>query len=146
VSLGKLSRADWVLVALAALLLIDLLFLPWISVSVGRASESATATGDPNRLLGILAVISTVALIADLAIERFVPIIPVPKLGASHTDTRLVLAVVTTVLLAVKLVLHLRHLGYLTFGFWVALVATSGLVYVARQCATGRAPSRQQVR
>jgi hypothetical protein len=146
VSLDNVSRADWVLVALAVLLVVDLLFLPWISVSVGRASESATATGAPNGVLGILAVLSTIALIADLAIERFLPTIPVPNLGAGRADTRLVLATMTTCFLALKLVLHLGHLGYLAFGFWVALVATAGLVYVAWQCATGRAPSRQRVR
>jgi hypothetical protein len=137
VRLDSFSRDDWILGGVALLLVIDLLFLPWFSVSVnlGTASVSvtSTATGDPDGWLGILAVLTTLALIVDLAIERLSPGTALPNIRGSRTETRFVLACVTAVLLALKFLFQINHFGDLGIGFWLALVLTAGLVYVALQ-------------
>ena len=63
---ANVSRDDWILGGVALLLIIDLLFLPWFSVSVAAgafsATFSSTATGAPSGLLGILAVLALIAV------------------------------------------------------------------------------------
>jgi hypothetical protein len=137
VNLNNVSRDDWILGGVALLLVIDLLFLPWFSVSVSAGAFSATvtstATGDPDGWLGILAVLAAVALIADLAIERFSPGTALPNIRGSRTETRFVLAAVTAVFLLLKFLFQINHFSDLGYGFWVAVVLTAGLVYVALQ-------------
>ena len=132
-NLANVSRDDWILSGVALLLVIDLLFLPWFSISVGPFSASTTATGDPDGWLGILAVLAVIVLIADLAIERFSPGTALPNIRGSRTETRFVLAVVTAFFLALKFLFHINHFGDLAFGFWAALVLTAALVYFALQ-------------
>ena len=132
-NLANVSRDDWILSGVALLLVIDLLFLPWFSVSVGPVSLSVSATGAPDSWLGILAVLVTIALIADLAIERLSPGTALPNIRGSRTETRFVLAAVTAFLLALKFLFQINHFGDLGFGFWAALVLTAALVYFAMQ-------------
>lgn len=138
----NVSRDDWILGGVALLLLIDLLFLPWFSVSFGLFSVTATATGDPDGWLGIVAVLVTIAFIADLAIERFSPQTTLPAIGDSRTNTRFILACLIAVLLALKFLFQVSHFSDLGFGFWAALVLTVALVYFALQArkAGVRAP------
>ena len=136
-NLNGVSRDDWILGGVALLLVIDLLFLPWFSVSinVGPVSVSATstATGDPDGWLGILAVLAAIALIADLAIERLSPGTALPNIRGSRTETRFILAAAVAVFLLLKFLFHINHFGDLGYGFWVALILTAGLVYLALQ-------------
>lgn len=136
-NIENVSRDDWILGGLALLLIIDLLFLPWFSVtvSVGTVSISATSTGtgDPDGWLGILAVLALIAVIADLAIERFSPQTTLPNVGGSRVMTRFVLVGAAAVFLFLKFLFQISHFGDLGFGFWIALVLTAGLVYVALQ-------------
>lgn len=136
-NLADVSRDDWLLAGVALLLVIDLLFLPWFSVSVSAGAFSATvtstATGDPDGWLGILAVLAAVVLIADLAIERFSPGTALPNIRGSRTETRFVLAAATAVFLLLKFLFQISHFSDLGFGFWVAVVLTAGLVYFALQ-------------
>ena len=130
------------------LLAIDLLFLPWFSVSAGHASVSATATGDPDGLLGIVAVLSIAALIADVTIERLRPRPTRPARGGRRTGARYALAAVTAYSVTVKFLLHIGHFGDLDLGFWAALILTPGLLYFARQASnkgtlTPRPPQRR---
>jgi hypothetical protein len=137
VNIENVSRDDWILGGLALLLIIDLLFLPWFSVtvSVGTVSISATSTGtgDPDGWLGILAVLALIAVIADLAIERFSPQTTLPNVGGSRVMTRFVLVGAAAVFLFLKFLFQISHFSDLGFGFWIALVLTVGLVYVALQ-------------
>jgi hypothetical protein len=132
VKLDSFSRDDWILGGVALLLLIDLLFLPWFSISVGPYSASTTATGDPDGWLGILAVLVLIALIADLAIERLSPGTALPNIRGSRTETRFVLACVAAAFVVLKFLFHI-HFSYFGFGFWAGVVLTAGLVYVALQ-------------
>jgi hypothetical protein len=127
--LGDFSRDDWIVGALALLLALDLLLLPWYSVSVGIfGSLSYSGTGWPDGWLGVLAVITSLALLADLVIERSSPGTALPNIGGSRTNTRFMLAGLTAVLLALKFVFNL-HPSLFGFGFWAAALLTIALVY-----------------
>ncbi len=141
----NVSREDWILGGLALLLVIDLLFLPWFSISVGPFSFTATATADPDGWLGILAVLVTIGFIADLAIERFSPQTTLPAIGSSRIHTRFILACVAAVLLLLKFLFQISHFGDLGFGFWLALVLTVGLVYFALQARSAGVGARGAV-
>lgn len=128
----NVSRDDWIIGGVALLLAIDLLFLPWFTITVGPVSASSTATGDPDGWLGTLAVLFAIALIADLAIERFSPQTQMPSINHSRTHTRFVLAGVTALFVALKFLFHI-HFSYFGFGFWAGIVLAAALVYVALQ-------------
>ncbi len=61
-NVDNVSRDDWILGGLALLLVIDLLFLPWFSISVGPLSATLTATGAPDGWPAVLAALVTIAL------------------------------------------------------------------------------------
>jgi hypothetical protein len=141
-SLDNVSRDDWIVGGLALLLLIDLLFLPWFSISVGigafSASFTSTATGDPDGWLGILAVIVLVAFLADILVERFSPQTTLPTLGGSRATTRLILAGLAAVFLVLKFLFHINHFSDLGFGFWAAVVLTAGLLFATLRVNQGQ--------
>jgi hypothetical protein len=140
VKFDSVSRDDWILAGVALLLVIDLLFLPWFSISfsVGPVSASAslTATDAPDGAFGILAVLSAVVLIADLGMERLSPGTALPNIGGSRTQTRFILACVTALFVALKFVFNI-HFSDFGFGFYLAVVLTAGLVWVAYQTRSG---------
>ena len=128
----SVSRDDWILAGLALLLIIDLVALPWFSISLGPFSATLTATDAPDGIFGILAVLSALALIVDLGIERLSPGTAVPNIGGSRTQTRFVLACLTALFVALKFVFNI-HFSDFGFGFYAAVVLTAGLVWVAFQ-------------
>lgn len=132
----SVSRDDWILAGVALLLVIDLLFLPWFSITFGPFSATLTATDAPDGWLGILAVLAAAALIADLAVERMSPGTAVPNIGGSRTQTRFVLAAVTALFVALKFLFHI-HFSDFGFGFYAAVVLTVGLVWAAYQTRSG---------
>jgi hypothetical protein len=136
VKFDSVSRDDWILAGLAFLLIITLLFLPWFSFSFGPLSASFTATDAPDGWLGILAVLAAVALIADLGVERLSPGTALPNIGGSRTQTRFVLACVAALFVVLKFLFHI-HFSWFGFGFYVAVVLTAALVWVAYQTRKG---------
>jgi hypothetical protein len=120
----------------ALLLVIDLLFLPWFSISLGPLSFSLKATDAPDGAFGILAVLSAVALIADLGVERLSPGTALPNIGGSRTHTRFVIACIAALFVALKFVFNI-HFSDFGFGFYAAVVLTAGLVWVAFQTRSG---------
>jgi uncharacterized membrane protein len=132
VKFDSVSRDDWILAGLALLLIIDLVALPWFSISLGPFSATLTATDAPDGIFGILAVLSALALIVDLGIERLSPGTAVPNIGGSRTQTRFVLACLTALFVALKFVFNI-HFSDFGFGFYAAVVLTAGLVWVAFQ-------------
>lgn len=141
--LENVTRDDWLLAGVAGLLVIDLLFLPWFDVSFGPLSVTSTATGAPDGWLGVLAVLATLALIADLGIERLAPETRLPAVRDSRTTTRVLLAGVTALFVGLKFLFHV-HFSLFGFGFWLAAVLTGGLVVFALRAQRGVAliPSR----
>ena len=131
-NLENVKRDDWMLAAVALLLVIDLLVLPWFEVSIGPISVTSTATGTPDGWLGVLAVLAACALIADLGLERLAPQTRVPAIAGSRTMTRLALAGICALFVALKFLFHI-HFSLFGFGFWGAVVLTAGLVVLARK-------------
>jgi hypothetical protein len=136
-----LSRDDWIVGGLALLLAIDLLFLPWFSYSVGILSIShtytLTGTDSPDGWAGILAVLASLAIVADVLVERLSPQTTLPNLGGSRTATRFRLALIAAVFVAIKFIFNI-HFSLFGFGFWLALVLTVALVFVTLRLSQDR--------
>jgi hypothetical protein len=128
----NVTRDDWILGGVTLALIITLLFLPWFSISVGPFTVTATATASPDGWCGVLALLAAIALLVDLSLERLSPQTHVPSLNDSRTQTRFVLACVTALFVALKFLLHV-HFGWFGWGFWVAVILTVALLYVAYQ-------------
>jgi hypothetical protein len=145
--LERLSREDWIMIAVAGLLVFDLLVLPWFSfgatISVGSATVSIggslSAVDAPDAWLGVLALLSAAFLAADVAFERLSPQTRLPSLAADRQTTRFVLACVAAGLIALKFVLHLGRFGELALGFWLAVLLVGGLVALTRRSREVRA-------
>jgi hypothetical protein len=135
--LSEFTRDELILGGVAALLAIDLLFLPWFEVSVGLGSitlsASSTATGSPDGWLGVLGVLAALALIADLALDRLSNA-QLPVVGGTRGSTRLVLAITAAACVAVKFLLNV-HFEEFGLGFWGAAVLALVLVVFARRLA-----------
>ncbi len=133
-NLERISREDWLLGAVALVLVIDLLFLPWFDVSFGAGAFSASATfpatDTPDGWLGLLAVLAAVAMIADVGIERLAPEMRIPALGGTRTSMRLILAAAAGASVALKFVLHI-HFSIFGFGFYLAVLLAAALVVLA---------------
>lgn len=138
-NLDAVRRDDWQLGGVALLLVLDLLFLPWFDVSFGPISITSTATGAPDGWLGVLAVLAAVGLIADLAVERLSPQTQVPQLGGSRATTRLTLAGIAALFVALKFLFHV-HFSLFGLGFWGAVVLTAVLVALTAKAHRGEAP------
>jgi hypothetical protein len=138
--LSKVKRDDWVLAGVALLLALTLLLFPWFSVSVLSITINFTATGAPDGWIGVLALLCSLGIVVDLAIERFSPQTHLPVLGDSRETTRFVLAVATAALLALKFVLHI-HFSLFGWGFYLAVLLVVALVFFADQLRRGEALS-----
>lgn len=129
---ANVSRDDWILGGVTLLLIIDLLLLPWFSISAGPISFSLTATDAPDGWLGILAVLAALALIADLGIERLSPQTTLPNIGGSRVMTRFVIGMAVAVFVVLKFLFQI-HFSEFGFGFWLGVILTAGLVYLLLQ-------------
>lgn len=130
-NLEKLSRDDMLVGGLALLLAICLLILPWFDLTIGPFSATYSATSSPDGWLGILAFIASLAVVADLAVERFSPQTEVPAIG-TRTNTRFVLACVAAFFVALKFLFHI-HFDLFGWGFYVDVIVTVALVYFAHE-------------
>lgn len=139
--LERLSRQDWVLGTVAVLLILDLLILPWFSfgatISVGSTTVaiggSATAVDAPDAWLGVLALLASAFLVADLGFERLSPQTQVPSIASNRETTRFVLACAAAGLIAFKFLLHIGRFGELALGFWMAVLLVAALVALTRR-------------
>jgi hypothetical protein len=136
VNLENVTRDDWIVGGLAVVLAIFLLVLPWfhLSVTVGPFTASAdfSATDDPDGWLAIIAVIASLAVVVDLAIERLSPETEVPAISGSRTNTRFVLVAIAAAFVFLKFLFHI-HFNDFGWGFYVIVIVTAALVYFAYQ-------------
>ena len=139
--LERLSREDWILVAVAAGLVLDLLVLPWFSfgatINVGSDSisigGSLTAVDAPDAWLGVLAVLACAFLVADLGFERLSPETRLPSIAADRETTRYTLARVAAGLIVLKFLFHIGRFGELALGFWLGVLLVAALVALTRR-------------
>ena len=104
--------------------MIDLLFLPWYSVSAFGVSVTVSATSAPYSIWGVIALLLAIAFTADLAFERF-GAAQLPMIGTSRATTRTALAGGTLAFMAIKFLAHTSNLG---LGCWLGIVAGIALV------------------
>ncbi len=132
-ALDKFTREELLLALAALLLAVDLLFLPWFDISVGfgglTLSVTSTGTDSPDGWLGVLGVLASLALVADLALERLTGT-DLPALSGGRAATRLALAVTAATCVAVKFILNV-HFSYFGGGFWGAAGLSVAAVWLA---------------
>ena len=90
--LERLSREDWMIVGVAGMLVLDLLVLPWFSF--GATMTSGRHALDrrfgqrgrrPDAFLGVLALMASAFLVADLATERLSPQTRLPTVAGDRS-------------------------------------------------------------
>ncbi|HEY4376627.1 MAG TPA: hypothetical protein VGM93_05695 [Acidimicrobiales bacterium] len=127
--LTKLSLGDKIIGGTTIVLLIDLLFLPWHSVSVHAGIYSASytrgATESPNGFLGILALLVVIAILATVIIRKLTTT-KLPDLPISWGEATFYAGIAVEVLLVLKLILKTDYLGY---GSYLAIILAAGLIY-----------------
>ena len=130
---NKLTRGELILAGVAILLVFDLLLLPWFKVSIGLSSlelsTSSPGTGAPDGWLGVFGVLASLALLADLGLERLTTA-DLPTIGGTRATTRLALAIVAAACVALKFILNV-HFDLFGLGFWGAVVLAAALVALA---------------
>jgi hypothetical protein len=149
--LERLSRDDWMIIGVAGLLVLDLLVLPWFSfgatIAVGSTTlsigGSASAVDAPDAWLGVLALMASAFVLADLATERLSPQTRLPTVARDRITGRYAIACTTAGLLGFKFVLHLGRFGELALGFWTALLLVAALVMLTRRARIATSPSSQ---
>ena len=112
---STLSREDWVVGGGALLLIIDILFLPWHSVS----GFDFTGAGAPGGIWGVLALIVTIAVLVDLTLARFNPAVQVPTSQLGRDMTRTAAAGLGLVLVLIKFI---DNTSSLAIGTWLGII------------------------
>jgi hypothetical protein len=127
VDFSKLSREDWMVGLGGVVLIIDLLFFAWHSYPLGPlGSADFTGTGSPDSGWGVLALLVTILVVADLAFARFSPQTVVPTTRYGRDFTRAGAAAVGLLFLLLKFLFNTADSA---FGCWLGLVL--GIVIVA---------------
>jgi len=127
VDFSKLNREDWMVGLGGIVLIVDLLFFAWHSYSLGPfGSVDFTGTGSPDSGWGVLALIVTIVVVADLAFARFSPQTVVPTSRYGRDLTRAAMAALGLLFLLLKFLFHTADSA---FGCWLGLVL--GIVILA---------------
>ena len=136
---SKLRREDWMVLGGGIVLIIGLFAFAWYSDS----GFTAAATSSPYAIWGILALIVTIAIVADYALALFSPqtVLPTSKYGRDLT--RVGACALLLLFLFIKFIAHVGSFGW---GFFVdiilaGVVAAGCWLILARSGATGSAPS-----
>jgi hypothetical protein len=135
VDFSKLTREDWMVGGGGILLFIFLLILPWYTESALGYSASQAATSSPYAIWGVLALIATIVVVADWALETFSPQTQLPTTQLGRAMTRASLAGLAFVLLLIKLIAHTGNWGW---GFYVDMILSIVVVYGAWAAAQGK--------
>jgi hypothetical protein len=134
VDFSKLSREDLMVLAGGVVLFISLLAFPWYSIGLGPlGSYDRTALQSPYAIWGILAMIVTIAIVADLALERFSPATQLPTTQLGRPMTRVGLCGLLLLLLFIKFIAHVGDFGW---GFFIdvilAIIVSVGAWFIAQ--------------
>jgi hypothetical protein len=139
VDFSKLSREDLMVFGGGVVLFIGLLAFSWYSIGLGVAGLSVdrTAIQSPYAIWGILALIVTVLIVADLALARFSPTTQIPTTQLGRDMTRFAACGLLLLFLFIKFIAHVGDFGW---GFFVdvifAIVVSVGAWYIAQGKST----------
>lgn len=136
---SKLSREDLMVGGGGILLVIGLLFFAWYSVpSIGPyGGGSISAVSSPYAIWGVLALIVTIIIVADLVLARYSPGTTLPTTQLGREMTRVAACGILLFLLFIKFIANVGSFGY---GFFLdvifALVVATGAWMNAQGKAT----------
>jgi len=128
---SKLRRGDQIVLIAGALLVIDLLFLPWHHISVprvlgyGGGSVNRTAVQSPNSFYGVLALLIVLVMVAQVVVSRFTSA-KLPDLPVSWGQVHLIAGIAVLALLLLKLLVETTALG---FGCYLGILLAAAVAY-----------------
>lgn len=129
--LKRLSPGERYMSLAGVLLFLDLLILPWHRISVGIGPFSATASRSgiesPNGILGILAALVAVAVVARIIVSEFTSV-ELPALPVTWHQADLMAGAAIAALVALKVV---AETSYLSIGAWLAIPLAAVMGYGA---------------
>jgi hypothetical protein len=131
VDFSKLSREDWMVGGGGIALIVSLFIFAWYS----GTGYSFAATSSPYAIWGILALIATIAVVADLALARFSPATVIPTTQLGRDMTRAATAGFVALMLVIK---FFAHIGSFGFGFVLDVLLTAIVVFGAWMTAQGK--------
>ena len=125
---NKLSKGERIVLISGVLLVIDLLFLPWHRIKISPllgVDVSRTGVQSPNQGYGVLALLITLVMIAQIVAARFTSA-KLPKPPVPWGRVHLIAGVVVLALLVIKL---LAETSYLGFGCFLGLILAAALAF-----------------
>ena len=127
--LKRLSVGDRCMALAGLLLVLDLLLLPWhrISIGIGPFAVTASRSGleSPNGLLGVLAALVAVAVVARIGVSEFSSV-ELPALPVSWPQADFIAGIAVAALVALKLV---AETSSLSVGAWLAVPLAAAMAY-----------------
>jgi hypothetical protein len=118
-TLARVSQGERIVLVGGLLLIIDLLFVPWHSVDLGVLDVRITAVQEPYGAYGVVAVILTAVMVAQIVVARLTPV-RLPGSPALWAQVHLIAGVFVAVVLVIKL---LRSTDLLGFGSYSGVLA-----------------------
>ena len=112
---AKLRREDWMVLGGGVVLIIGLFAFAWYDV----AGYTAAATSSPYAIWGILALIVTIAIVADYALALFSPQTEIPTTKYGRDLTRVGACALLILLLFIKFIAHVGDFGW---GFVIDII------------------------
>ena len=125
VDLNKLTPGEKVVVIAGALLVIDLLFLPWHDFGNQFIRITRTGTQTPNSFWGVMALVVTAAMVALVVVSRFTTA-KTPQLPVPTGQAMFVAGIVVAALLFLKIAVETSSLG---IGAWLGLLLGGAVAY-----------------
>jgi hypothetical protein len=127
---NKLSKGERIVLISGVLLVIDLLFLPWHRIRLGGVlgvgvDVSRTGVQSPNSGYGILALLVTLVMIAQIVAARFTSA-KLPKPPVPWGRVHLIAGIVVLALLVIKLIAQTDFLG---FGCFLGILLAAALAF-----------------
>lgn len=128
-NLTKLTLGERIVLAVGALLIVDLLFLPWYSVDFGGLitgiDTTRTAVQSPNSGYGLIALIVTVVMVGQIVASKLMSArLPDPPIPWSQIH--LIAAALVLGVLVGKLIAETDFLG---FGAYLGLALGAALAF-----------------
>ncbi|MDQ1566334.1 MAG: hypothetical protein QOF96_1214 [Actinomycetota bacterium] len=127
--LKKLSRGQQIMSLTGALLLLDVLILPWHRISIGAGvfgiNVNRTGVQSPNGFYGLLIALVAVAVVARIVVSEFTSV-ELPKLPVTWERADLIAGVAAAALVLIKLI---AETSYLSIGAWLAVPLAGALAY-----------------
>ena len=125
---NKLSKGERIVLVSGVLLVIDLLFLPWHRIKISailNVGVSRTGVQSPNSGYGILALLITLVMIAQIVAARFTSA-KLPKPPVPWGQVHLFAGIAVLALLVIKLLVETDFLG---FGCYLGIILAAALAF-----------------